>query len=284
MILIADSGSTKTEWFLVGKDGVMNQFHTSGINPYLLSTDQMVEILRKELLMRIVSQSITHVFFYGAGCSTETRCQEVSAALSDIFLSATIEVDHDLLGAARALCGTESGIACILGTGSNSCYFDGHQIVDNIPSLGYILGDEGSGSHIGRTLLKRFFYRDMPADIHAAFLAEYQITREDVLEAVYRNPLPNRYLASFSLFASSRMEHPYMRKVLSEIFLEFLQMQVCKYADYRKKTVHFVGSVAFHYQSILQEVAQSMDIRCGCFLKSPAKALATYHLDLHSWE
>jgi glucosamine kinase len=279
MILIADSGSTKTDWFLAGSDGLMNHFHTSGINPYVLRQHEIVEILRKELMLRIVPQSVTHVYFYGAGCSTEVRCKEVSDALSDIFLSATIEVDHDLLGAARALCRKSEGIACILGTGSNSCLFDGYKIVDNIPSLGYILGDEGSGSHIGKTLLKKYFYRNMPDDIKDAFVLAYGISREEVLESVYRQAVPNRYLASFSLFASKFIDHPYMRVILSDIFNEFIEMQICKYSDYLKKTIHFTGSVAYTYQAIIKELLESKNISWGIFLKNPVESLATFHIE-----
>ncbi len=277
MILIADSGSTKTEWLLVGKQGIERTFRTSGINPYFLGEEEIRRVLTREVLGELPIERITDVYFYGAGCiglPGEMLCLQLHRVIGPD----TVEVNSDLIGAARALCGDKAGIVAILGTGSNSGFYDGRDIVLQTPSLGFILGDEGSGSDLGKHLLSDAMKGLLPEELAKAFFDRYTVSKEDVLEAVYRRPLPNRYVAQFSLFIREHLDDVYLRALVAERFEAFFRRNVFAY-PYKEYLVCCVGSVAYHYSDLLQEVADTLSINLGPVLSSPGKALAHYHAE-----
>lgn len=277
MILIADSGSTKTDWRVIGEDGKVSQARTVGVNPYHQTSEVMADIWQKELLPQVNRPDFTEVHFYGAGCITEAACKKVKDGLAAIFQDAKITVHSDLFAAARALCGHEPGIACIIGTGSNSCLYNGKEMTDNIPALGYILGDEGSAAWLGRELLNRFLKRDMPDPLHQQFEKRYHTTVAEALENVYQKPQANRYLAGFSKFAFHHLKHPYIARMVYDAFAVFFEKNVCKYHNYQQYKVHFTGSVAFYYSNLLRQVANDKGVAVQNILESPIAGLTLYH-------
>ncbi|MBR1712159.1 MAG: ATPase [Alloprevotella sp.] len=276
-ILIADSGSTKTDWLLLTEAGETVRCSTSGINPFMMSEAEIFNLLRTDLVPRLPHFPAC-VHFYGAGCRDEAA-QAVSRALQAAFtLSPTVcHVASDLLGAAHALCGTEPGIACILGTGSNSCLYDGAVILGNVSPLGYVLGDEGSGAVLGRRLLGDFFKGQLPADVAARFAEEYpDLTVSEAIRRVYREPFPNRFLASFAPFLGRHREHPALQQLIRNEFARFFQRNVAQYAR-PDLPVHFTGSIAFFLQAELRAVASGLGYRVGQVLRSPIEGLQHYH-------
>lgn len=278
MILIADSGSSKTSWRLADNDSVY-AFHTDGLNPYYKTIEQIQAIIKKDLIPNLPCKpgDVTYLYFYGAGCSVPAKCEEVKKALAGCFPAAGIDVEHDILEAARACCGHEKGIVCILGTGSNSCSYDGKNITEIIGGLGFILGDEGSGGHIGKTIVAAYLNREMPEDLRADFFNTYKMDRAAIDKRVYLEPNFNKFLASFSLFAEKHITHPFIQNLLKECFALFLDKHVCRYAGYQHTTVHFVGSVAYYYKDILIEVCHKRDIKTGKFILEPVEELVAFH-------
>jgi len=277
MILIADGGSTKTDWRLIKEGREYKQVQTPGFNPYLVGSDEIEEILWKELQPYIDNTAVSEVYYYGAGCSTPVKNMIVEIAFEKIFTNARIYISHDLLAAAHALCGDSEGIAAILGTGSNSCYYDGKDIKDGIFSLGYFFGDEGSGAYLGRQLLTAYLHKDLPEEIEIRFKEEYPKSLESILDAVYTKPAPSRFLASFSRFINNNLDHPYIYNLVAEAFRAFYKYQVCCYARHKEVPVHFVGSVAYHYKDILTKVGLEFGIKTGKFIKAPIDGLVEYH-------
>lgn len=281
MILIADGGSTKTDWRLIKEGREYKQIQTSGFNPYLVGSDEIEGILWKELQPYIDNTAVSAVYYYGAGCSTPVKNQIVESAFEKIFTKAKLYISHDLLAASHALCGDEEGIAAILGTGSNSCYYDGMEIKDGIFSLGYFFGDEGSGAYLGKQLLIDYLHYELPVEIATKFGEAYpSLSNENILDAVYNKPAPSRFLASFSRFINDNRDHPYIYSLISSAFRLFYKYQVCCYAKHKEVPVHFVGSVAFHYQDILTEVGREFGIRTGKFIKAPIDGLVEYHKEI----
>lgn len=281
MRLIADSGSTKTAWCL--SDGVGNDrlVMTQGINPFHQNEEEICALLRHELLYAIGDVSkVDSVFFYGAGCTPEKSTVVRSALRSTFGSGIRAEVESDLLGAARALFGSGSGVACILGTGSNSCFYDGKFIVDNVSPLGYILGDEGSGAYIGRRLVGDCLKRQFPEDVCNLFYDETHLTAATVVQKVYREPMPNRFLASLSPFCARHRDIPCIRDFLIDCFREFLKRNVMGYDVYvlrGKMTVSFVGSIAYYYEKELVEAARSLGLAVGKVVQTPLEGLLDYH-------
>ena len=286
MFLIADSGSTKTDWCLCNKGAIIQHIQTQGINPYHQSEDAIEEVLREELLPQLKAQS-THlnaqspqpeVIFYGSGCANETACKRVEEAIYKVLGTDHITIHSDLFGAARALCGREEGIACVLGTGSNSCLYNGKEIVANIPPLGYILGDEGSSAVLGRRLVGDCLKNQLPETLRDEFLTEYNLTQEIILEKVYRQPLANRFLASLTPFLSKHREVPGIHKLLVESFTDFFVRNV---KQYRRPwlPIHFVGSIAHAFSAELKEAAESLGMELGTILQSPMEGLIKYHTE-----
>jgi len=277
MILIADGGSTKTDWRLIKEGREYKQIQTSGFNPYLVGSDEIEDILWKELQPYIDNNSVSAIYYYGAGCSTPVKNMIIETAFEKIFPNARLYVSHDLLAASHALCGDEEGIAAILGTGSNSCYYDGKDIVQGIFSLGYFFGDEGSGAYLGKQLLTAFLHKELPDDIDAKFREKYPMSPESFLDSVYTKPAPSRFLASFSNFINENRDHPYIYNLIAEAFRAFYKYQVCCYPKHKDVPVHFVGSVAFHYRDILTKIGLEFGVHTGKFIKAPIDGLVEYH-------
>lgn len=282
MHLIADSGSTKTDWCLCNKGSVVLNIQTQGINPYHQTEEAIEEVLREELLpqltreSRLTAHSSTSIVFYGSGCANATACNRIKEALFKVLATEDVTVHSDLLGATRALCGHEEGIACVLGTGSNSCLYNGKEIIANTPPLGYILGDEGSSAVLGRRLVGDCLKNQLPEALRDEFLAEYQLTQEIILEKVYRQPLANRFLASLTPFLSKHKEVPEVHKLLVESFVDFFVRNV---KQYRRPwlPIHFVGSIANAFSAELKVAAESLGMELGTIIQSPIEGLVKYH-------
>lgn len=283
MILIADSGSSKTDWRLLGPDGSVSQAKTVGFNPYFQDADMIYEELEKTLLPQLATKDISEIYYYGAGCSTDTNKEVVRTAVNRAFPAAQVDANHDLLAAARALCGHDPGIACILGTGVNSCLYDGEKIALGRPSLGFWLGDEGSGGYMGKTLIQQYFHEDMPEDVRQKFEKRYKPVLGTVLENAYKKPFPNSYFASYSKFLFDNISHPYAFRLVYDGFCTFFDRYVCKYPDAQSYKVHLVGSVAFYYNTIVRKAAQDKGLTVGHIMETPIAGLTLYHQQKNGW-
>jgi len=277
MILIADSGSTKTDWRYLLPNGEVQAAATSGINPNYQHTTHIRQVLEQNLLPQLPGMQPQQIYFYGAGCSTEAKCGMVANALQALYPAAQIAVMSDVVAAARGTCGRELGIAGILGTGSNTCLFDGDKITQQMPCLGFTLGNEGSGSYLGKSLIRLYLNNELPADLHQAFQENYPETPAEILQRVYNETFPNRYLASFVPFLHQQQHHAWVSQLIGESFQEFFRLTVCKYPDYEKIPTHFVGSIAFYFADLLTETAANAQIQIGKILQSPMAGLIRYH-------
>jgi N-acetylglucosamine kinase-like BadF-type ATPase len=279
MILIADSGSSKTDWRVIHSDGSISQHRGVGLNPYYMTAEEMAIQMRHDFLINL-NNEIEEIFFYGAGCSAPNRKEEVRQGLASIFSKATIHVDHDLSAAAHATCGYKPGIACILGTGSNSCDYDGTAILATRPAAGYILGDEGGGCYVGRKFLSDFIHEEMPGKIREAAIERFHISQDIIQDHVYRQPFPSRYMASFCRFISENKSDPYCYGLFYNSFKDFFAKHVCKYEDYQSKPVNFVGSIAYYNSDILRKAAKDTGISVNIIIESPIAGLTLYHKEL----
>lgn len=275
-ILLADSGSTKTQWcILEGKKKKL--FTTQGISPYFLNDKSLGEILDKELVPKLGKVVINDIFYYGTGCSNPTNIALIKRGLKKVFATAKIVVEHDLLGAAKALCGNEKGIACILGTGSNSCFYNGKKVVKNSPGIGYILGDEGSGTHLGKKVLQHYMYSTFDAELMDKFEAKYPDTRSDILDNVYKKELPNRYLAGFVGFLRDNRGHYMIENIIEDSFNDFFFQHIYKYRESWSLPINFVGSVAFGFKDILKQLCNDYELQLGKVIKAPIDGLIKFH-------
>ena len=276
MILIADSGSTKTDWVLHNGTDIVARVKTQGLNPPQQCAEDIYGILLAELAGQIKTDAPETIYFYGAGCAYETANNRMSRALEKFFTTKNIHIHSDLLAAARALCGHEEGIACILGTGSNSCLFDGEKIIDNTPSLGYILGDEGSGAHLGRQLVSDCIKKQLPTELREKFMNQYNLDVAGILERVYRSPLPNRWLASFTPFLSENRKNAHIHALLKHCFTQFFQRNTMVY---RRSwlPIHIIGGVGINFANEIKETAESLGLSIGNIVESPMKGLIEYH-------
>ncbi|HNU43436.1 MAG TPA: N-acetylglucosamine kinase, partial [Cyclobacteriaceae bacterium] len=272
MILVADSGGSKIDWRFLHKDGSIGQAHSPGFNPYYQPLEHLHSII-KESLVPQVKEPVSKIFYYGTGVSSEKNQEIVKQAFAQYWPGAYIEIGWDLLAAARALCGRERGIACILGTGSNSCLYDGEKIIDNVANLGWILADEGSGTYIGKKFIFDYFRNEMPAALAEQFKARFPFTREEVLEKVYQGERPGAFLASFSKFIFQHLKDPYCYKLVYDSLADFYENNVMKYENYQQTKVHFTGSVAFYYSDILRQVANDKGITVKNILEGPIAGL-----------
>ncbi len=276
MILIADSGSTKTDWCVAQKGEILHRVFTKGMNPFFQTEEEMKEEIRNTLLPQLPEGGFDAVYFYGAGCTPE-KAEQVRNALSTIpGIRGEILVASDMLGAARGLCGHHAGIACILGTGSNSCHFDGEQITANVSPLGFILGDEGSGAVLGKLFVGSLLKNQMTEGLKEEFLQEYNLTPAEIINRVYRQPFPNRFLASLSPFLAKHLDDKTVHDLVVESFEAFFRRNIMQY-DYKNCEVHFIGSVAHYYHSPLEEAAHRLGIRLGRIMQSPMEGLVAYH-------
>ena len=276
--LIADSGSTKAEWCLLrGKKSDI--IFTQGISPYFLNTEQITKILLTELKPSLPKIQIDEIYYYGTGCSNPDNVKLVTKAIRNVFADASIEVTHDLMGAARALSGREKGIACILGTGSNSCYYNGSKIAKNSPGLGYVLGDEGSGAYLGKKVLQYFLYNTFDEELMERFENRFHTNSIEILENVYKKPLPNRYLASFSLFLSENRGNYMVENIIEDGINDFFFHHICKYSESWKLPIHFTGGIAYHFKDVVLELCDSYELDAGIILQNPMEGLIKFHSD-----
>ncbi|RMD69355.1 MAG: hypothetical protein D6818_10420 [Bacteroidetes bacterium] len=282
MMLIADSGSTKTDWVLVDGARKVREVPTQGFNPNYHSEETITRALTQDLVPHVPAQAITEIWYYGSGCWDPERKEVIARPLRRLFPNATVHIEHDLLGAARATCGHEPGIACILGTGSNSCLYDGTREVDNVTNLGFLLGDEGSGSHLGKELLRCWYYRELPPHLAEELEAMVPGGRKEVLDQIYRVEAPAVYLASFARFLGMRQQDPFVRTLVIRCFDEFLVRHVCKYEGHDHLPVHFVGSVAWHFRELLQAALGAKGLKLGVIDRKPIERLVHFHQQIQS--
>lgn len=279
MILIADSGSTKTDWCVVLNGAPIKRISTKGLNPFFQSEEEVQQELTHSLLSQLPEGTINSVFFYGAGCTPEKAPILRRAIADSLPVVGNIKANSDMLGAARGLCGHEAGIVCILGTGSNSCFYNGKEIVNNISPLGFILGDEGSGAVLGKLLVGDILKNQLSLAVKEAFLKQFDLTAPEIIDRVYRQPFPNRFLASLSPFIAQHLDEPGIRQLVLNSFIAFLRRNVMQY-DYTQYPAHFIGSIAYFYKDILQEAAQETGVKIGKILQSPMEGLIQYHTTL----
>jgi len=274
--LIADSGSTKTEWCLINGKATKTSF-TQGLSPYFLSAEQIEYIIDQELKPKLKNVEPDEIYFYGTGCSNPHNVKLVKKALEKVFTNATVFVDHDLMGAAKALCGNEKGVACILGTGSNSCYYNGKKIIKNSPGLGYVLGDEGSGAYLGKKVIQYFLYNTFDADLMDRFNAKFNTNSDEILTAVYKKPLPNRYLASYAIFLAENRGHYMIENIIEDGFNDFFFNHIYKYRESWTLPIHFTGSVAHGFKDVLKDMCSSYELQLGKVIKKPMDGLVKFH-------
>lgn len=274
--LIADSGSTNCEWALLD-DGKRKNISTSGISPYFLNSEEIAALLQKELLPKMKGILVDEVYFYGTGLRNENNVKLVKAVLKKLMPAADINVTHDLLGAARALCGNEKGIVCILGTGSNSCYYNGKKIVKNNQSIGYILGDEGGGAYLGKKVIQHYLYNTFDEELTGAFNKKFKTNATEILENVYKKPLANRYIASFAVFLAENRGHYMVENILEDGLNDFFFTHLLKYSESWTLPVHFTGSVAYGFKDVLKDICGSYQLQLGKVIKTPMEGLVEYH-------
>ncbi|UOR03508.1 N-acetylglucosamine kinase [Hymenobacter aerilatus] len=277
MIIIADGGSTKTNWCLIDNAGTRIYFNTEGYNPYFINTQGIIESLEKSLPDNLDLPAISEVYYYGAGCSTPEKVETVAAAMRHVFKQSEVYVGHDLLAAARALLGLEKGFAAILGTGTNTALYDGKDVTLNIDSLGYFLGDEGSGSFIGKRLLRDYMRGYLPDGLQEAFKQQYELDNEEIFDRLYNQPLPNRFLASFAKFAYDHNNVSYCRDIVLEGFNTFFDNLVVHYPNYQEYTFNCIGSVGYNFRDALTQAAKNHGMEVGKIIRSPIDDLVTYH-------
>ncbi|MFT5724804.1 MAG: glucosamine kinase [Bacteroidia bacterium] len=278
MKLIADSGSTKCDWMIV--DGNKSQIaKTIGFNPFFHDQKFIESHLLENDLFQTLRSKIHEIYYYGAGCSSPKRNKILVNALTEVFTNAKIVyVSEDLDGAAYATCGHDKGIVCILGTGSNSCYFDGKNVQSRIPALGYVMGDEGSGSYFGKYMLSQFLYKTMPENLSIQFRETYNIDRESILFSVYNKPNANVYLASFMKFASANRADPWIKQMIYTGLSNFAKIHIQSHPEFSAVPVNFVGSIAYYFKEELELVARDHGFKVGKIVKKPIDTLVHYHM------
>ena len=274
--LIADSGATKTEWCLLNK-GRKKTIFTQGISPYFLNTEQIKLLLLKELAPKLKSVTVKEIYYYGTGCINPKNANIVKKALAQVFTKAKLFVTHDMMGAARALCGHKKGIACILGTGSSTCYYNGKRIGSLRTGLGYVLGDEGSGAYLGKKVLQYYLYNTFDDELKRRFDNTFHTDEMEILENVYKKPLPNRYLASFAVFLVQNRGHYMIENILEDGLNDFFFIHLCKYREIWTSPVHFAGGIAYGFKDVLKNLCHQYEFEFGRVLKHPMDGLIEFH-------
>lgn len=278
MIAIVDGGSTKCDWVILNTTGKeVSKTETIGFNPNIVSPALIESEIEKNQHLTAIKDDIHHIFFYGSGCGTPENCALIDAILQKIFPSAKILVKEDMTAAAYAAYQGRPAIVCILGTGSNSCYFDGDNVVRELPSLGFLIGDEGSGSALGKQLLRRYFMKKLPQDLHQQFDEVYNLTVSDALRNMYHNPRANAYLANFSKFVFERKSHPYFQNMVYDELKNFFEYQVLPYDNAKEAEINFIGSIAYFYEDILRSAAAELNLKVGTIVQKPIESLVAYH-------
>jgi N-acetylglucosamine kinase-like BadF-type ATPase len=276
MILVADSGSTKADWVLLGENNFQKQLSTVGFNPYFHDETFILSALESNEEMKSCANDVQKIYFYGAGCSSVERNEKVRLALSKFFKKAIIEVDSDILASVRASCGDEAGISCILGTGSNSSYFDGEKVHKNNYGLGFIMGDEGSGTYLGKKLITHYLYNILPMDLRTEFEKQYEMNKEIMIKNVYNNPGANVWLASFAKFMVENKDHVWVKSIARKGIDEFFDLYVISYPNYKSIPTNFVGSIAYYFSDLIAEVSKEKQVRLGKIVRQPIQGLAEY--------
>ncbi len=277
--MIADGGSTKTDWALVEAKQIKNRFKTCGMNPYNVSKETMRSEIEQRIVPNAPSEEVKEIYIYASGCSAKVKQEEVMEWFAPYYPKAKIFVEGDLLGAARAACGKTPAIAAILGTGSNSCLYDGENIVENVASLGYVLCDEGAGTNIGRILLRDYLRGRMPKHILDLFAQKHPGEESDFLNKLYKEEAPNQYLASFARFAIENKTQEYCKGVILQAFENFFAEQITAYTDYNNYAINVVGSIGYHASEELKEVAKRHEMRVERVVAAPLEALVEYHVE-----
>jgi N-acetylglucosamine kinase-like BadF-type ATPase len=274
--LIADSGATKCEWCLIA-NGKKKKIFTQGISPYFLDGNAIIAILTKELLPKLGSTTINQVHFYGTGLSNNYNVSIIKKAFKKLFPQTSIDVQTDLLAAARALCQHQKGMACILGTGSNSCYYNGKKIIKNSPGIGYILGDEGSGAYLGKKVIQHYLYKTFDEELNSLFEKKFNTTPIEILEKVYKAPLANKYLASFTIFLAENRGHYMIENIIEDGLNDFFFTHLYKYRESWIMPINFIGSVAFGFKDVLKELCATYELELGKIMQKPMDGLISYH-------
>lgn len=278
MIIIADGGSTKCDWvFLDNTGNIRSKTQTAGMNPNVIDTTTIPSELAQNAELFEKRFKIKHIFFYGSGCGLEENQEKVKTALQTFFPNAHILVKSDLTAAAYSAYNGSPAIVCILGTGSNSCYFDGENVTTKIPSLGFLIGDDGSGCALGKNLVKNYFMKKLPPDLHQLFTEKYSLKIEDLIRNMYHNPKANAYLASFNTFIYENKKHPYIQNLIFQEFKNYFDYQVLPYEESRESEINFIGSIAFLYEDILKAAAAEFNLKVGQIVQKPIKNLILYH-------
>lgn len=277
MILIADSGSTKTAWVAISTNGeTVAQAITAGINPFFISEEDILKDIAANVAPAFAGVDIDQIYFYGAGCAFEDKNAMVERALKHSFTKAKIVIDSDMVGAAKGLCGRSAGISCILGTGSNTCYWDGEKIAKNVSPLGFILGDEGSGAVLGKNFIADVMKNQISASIGEKFFAQMELTPAEVINRVYRQPFPNRFLATFTRFMNDNKHEPEIAAIIERCFTQFFERNIMQY-DYKNLEVNVIGSIGFHFRPMLESAAAKLGIKIGKIEQTPIEGLIKFH-------
>lgn len=274
--IIADSGATSCQWTVI-QNNKRKSITTIGISPYFLSTESIIDILQKAFDKKIKTEKIEAIYFYGTGLSNPDNVASLKVALKNVFKKAKLDIQTDLVAAARATCQYNKGIACILGTGSNTGYYNGKKIIKNSPGLGYVLGDEGSGAYLGKKVLQYFLYKTFDEELMACFEKKYKLDRSEILNKIYRSPLPNRYLASFAIFLSEHRGHYMIENIIEDGINDFFYTHLNKLNESWLYPIHFVGSVAHAFKDVIKQLAEVYEMELGKIIKSPMQGLITYH-------
>ncbi|RNA60540.1 ATPase [Chryseobacterium nematophagum] len=279
MVAIVDGGSTKCDWVILDDfKKVFMKTETIGFNPNNIAAELIVPEIEKNLNLVAVKNSITKVFFYGSGCGIPKNCAIIERELKRFFVKSEVIAKEDLTAAAYAAYRGKPTIVCILGTGSNSCFFDGQNIKIKLPSLGFLIGDEGSGSAIGKQLVRNFFMQRLPEDLHQQFKETYHLTIDEALKNMYHTARPNAYLANFNRFVVERREHPYLQNMVLEEMLNFLDYHVLPYEESKEAEINFIGSIAYYYENILRSAATKLNLNIGHIVQKPIESLVDYHI------
>jgi len=275
-MLIADSGSTKCEWCLL-RDGKKKFIQTQGISPYFLKEGQIKDLLSRELAPKIKKINIDFIYYYGTGLGNLENVKIIKRAIKNIFPGAVVKINDDMVAVARALCGTQTGVCVILGTGSNSCYFNGKKIVKGSPGLGYVLGDEGSGAYLGKKVLQYYLYDTFDEELRYRFDAKYTTSRVEILESVYKKPMPNRFLATFTAFLAENRGHYMVENIIEDGLNDFFFTHLCKYAEIWNQPVHFAGGVAYGFRDVIKELCGIYEFQLGSIMQRPIDGLIKFH-------
>lgn len=278
MIAIVDGGSTKCDWVVLENSGKISQkTETIGFNPNIINADFIPQEIEKNQHLHFLKDHLEQIYFYGSGCGSPENAALVEVQLQKVFLRAQITVKEDMTAAAYAAYNGRPAIVCILGTGSNSCYFDGVTVKRDLPSLGFLIGDEGSGSAIGKQLLRRFFMKKLPKELHQDFVETYHLTIEDAIRNMYHNPRANAYLAEFNKFVVQRKQHSYFQNMVFDEMKNFFEYQVLPYEEAKEAEINFIGSIAYVYEDILRSAAAELNLKMGKIVQRPIESLVEYH-------